>query len=93
MTFFYVVTNENKNEPDVVRKNNYIHIKSKADGSQTAILTEDEIIDPSCAACSQSDLQTVLDSWIDAENTPPLDLDVNGDEIKQSYINVGIYLD
>jgi hypothetical protein len=90
--YFYLTNNVNKNEPLPVKQALYIHVKARVDGSQTVIITEDSINDPSCSLLSQQEAQALLNSWIDEENNPPLPQDIAGNFIQQPYINLGNYL-
>jgi len=74
MNYFYLTTNTLRREPEAIASVEYCHIKAKTDGSQTVILTEEEINAENVTLLSQEEAQALLDSWIDTENeTAPLD--------------------
>ena len=55
---FYLTENTNKNEPTI--DCDYVHIKAKTDGSQTAIISEDLIIHEDVEEKGQEELKTIL---------------------------------
>jgi hypothetical protein len=88
----YRTINTCRSEPDAVNESNYIHVKAKSDGSETIIISLDDISDPNVIEVSKEEATAILKDWIDAENTPPLPLDIAGNEIVQSYVNLEAYL-
>lgn len=91
MDYFYLTTNDKLREPAVLAGISYIHVKSKSDGTQTLVITEQEVNDPACAEKTKSEAQAILDAWIAAENqNPPFDVDNN--EIIQRPISLEVYL-
>lgn len=88
---FYLTTNDNRREPEAIYSVEYVHVKAKGDGSQTVIITEDEIIDPACAPKTQEEAQAILDAWIDEENETPTQ-DLEGNDIVQRRITLESYL-
>lgn len=90
--YFYLTTNESRNEPDALWDVSYIHVKAKTDGTQTLIITEEPTDDSSCIEKTQSEAQALLDSWISNENASA-PLDSEGNPVLQSNINLGIYLE
>lgn len=89
--YFYLTTNTHKNEPEVLASSEYVHVKAKGDGSQTAIITEYPIEDASLQEMSQEELQAVIDEWIAGENENP-ELDLEGNPMLQIQINIGAFL-
>jgi hypothetical protein len=87
----YLTNNTNKSEPISILELDYIHVKSKCDGSQTVIICSDNIINPDISELTFNEAQNLLNNWIDQENSPPLPIDDDGKEIIQSYINLGVY--
>ena len=74
MVNFYIVTNTNREEPEVVLQSTYIHIKCKTNGSKTVICSEETITGADVVSKTQAQAQKILDDWIDEENVaPPLD--------------------
>lgn len=74
MSNFYVTQNKNSNEPDILSKHVYIHVKCTNDRTQTMIVSDDLISDPAVQPLPQPQAQALLDNWIQIENqNPPLD--------------------
>jgi hypothetical protein len=87
---YYLTTNVSRNEPEGIRAYSYIHVKAKVDGSQTIIISDEDIVIDGVAKLSKADAQVVLDGWIDAENVAP-EKDVDGIDLIQARINLDIY--
>jgi hypothetical protein len=89
---FYLVQNVDRNEPEELKEFSYVHVKAKADGFQTVILSKEDLPTSELVQeMSKEAAQILLNAWIDEENQPPLPLDVGENEIRQSYINLEIY--
>ena len=84
---FYVTTNNNGREPDTLFGIDYIHIKAKSSGENTAIVSEVNIYDNDIEEMTQEELQSVLDSWIAEENENPYK-DIDNNDIVQNNINL-----
>jgi len=91
MVNFYIVTNTNREEPEVVQQSTYIHIKCKTDASQTVICSEETITGADVVSKTQAQAQKILDDWIDEENVAP-PLDAEGNQILQRKINLEAFL-
>jgi hypothetical protein len=89
---YYLVENVDRNMPEELQGSSYTHIKARADGFQTVILSDEDFpTSESILEMSKEAAQILLNIWIDEENQPPLPQDVEGNEIRQSYINLEIY--
>lgn len=91
MDYFYLTTNIGRKEPQAIHSVSYLHVKAKSDGSQTIIITEQEIIDQNVVEKTQSEAQAILDQWVAEENSNP-EIDVDGNQIIQKQINLSDYL-
>jgi len=89
---FYLTNNDARKEPIVLLDEDYIHVKAKCDGSQTVIICHEKIDAPSMTEMSKQEAQSLLDTWIDEENVLPYQIDINGNEIIQSYIDLEGFL-
>jgi hypothetical protein len=92
MIKFYIANNLNRCEPEAVKAIEFIHVKSKTDGSQTALISKNEILDPNVVEKTQEELQTIVDEWIDEENQNPFFDDVNQVYVLQKKINLEVLL-
>ena len=71
---FYLITNVGRDEPKELDSCAYIHIKAHISGTKTEAQIRASFADEKTFC----EMQTLLDSWIDAENVdPPLDADDN----------------
>lgn len=91
MYYFYLITNVNRNEPEIIKSYSYIHVKARKDANLTLIITKEEINYSLFENLSQEEAQILVDSWIDEENINP-ELDIDGNELIQSKINLNWYL-
>lgn len=88
---FYLSYNELKSEPDCVWQHEFIHVKAKSDGSQTIIISAESLEYPEVIELTRECAQDILNAWIDQENESA-PVDDSGNLIRQSYINLGVYL-
>ena len=91
MVKFYLTTNVHKTEPSALVAAGAIHVKAKADGMQTVMISDVEIIDANATEKTFLEAQTILDTWIDEENDSP-ELDQDGVPMLQNFIDLGAYL-
>lgn len=89
--YFYLLQCENRNPEVVLDGIEYIHVKAHVEGQQVAIISEEAIENEYIEEKSHTELQTILDSWIDMENEePPQDID--GNDILQDRIVLDKFL-
>ncbi len=89
--YFYLTSNIAKDEPAAIKAVPYIHVKAKADGSQTVCLSEQAVSDPNVSPMTREAADAILKAWIDDENASPV-VDIDGNQLIQSYIDIGAYL-
>jgi hypothetical protein len=92
MAKFYLVSNVNGEPPLAVKSHSYVHVKVKFDRTATAIITHDELSDPNTIEKTQEELQAIVNSWVDEENTDPFFDEVNQVYVVQNKINLGVLL-
>lgn len=85
--YFYLTTNVNSCEPDILKSIPYVHIKCKTDGSHTAIVSATQIEDVALEEKTKEEMKTILDAWIDTENENP-DTDSQGNLVLQRFISL-----
>lgn len=91
MVKFYLTTNVYKSEPRALVDLGAIHVKAMSDGTQTIMISDVEAVDDNAVEKTFLEAQTILDTWIDAENDVPA-LDPEGNPMVQNFIDLGAYL-
>ena len=89
--YFYLTENALNSEPECIKAVDYVHIKAKSDGTQTLILTEEQLTDDSLTLKTQAEAQALLDSWVVDENVDA-PLDPEGNPTLQKNIGLGKFL-
>jgi hypothetical protein len=85
--FFYLTTNVNSREPEILLAKPYVHIKCKTDASRTAIVSNIQIEDVGLEVKTKEEMQAILDSWINEENENP-DTNSQGNLVLQRSIDL-----
>jgi len=88
--YFYILHAENKN-PKTILDSDCIHVKSRNDGKQVAIISDIELEHEDIEEKTQAESQTILDSWIDEENENP-EKDIDGNLLLQNKIDLKGFL-
>ena len=92
MVKFYLLTNINNVEPLAIRDKTFIHVKAKTDGSQTAIISDEDVQGDGIVEMTKEQLHGVLDAWIAEENANPPNDPVTEEPIIQRPISLGLYV-
>jgi len=91
MNYFYLTTNTLNREPDVIKSEDYCHVKGKTDGSQTLIIVEKKLKHKDLQELTQEEAQATLDGWIDEENLTP-SKDPEGNDMLQTRIDLNKFI-
>jgi hypothetical protein len=85
MMYFYVVENIDYCTPAWVADDDCCYVKGSSDRTMSAIISKTEI---DYISVSQQEMQTTLDSWIDAENSVAEFDEILGRFLTQEKINL-----